>query len=1054
MDEIVNLYVRWNRAFHDYFFANNDDEEIFLYVNEEVIDRIGASNNLGNHNEFLRVVLLRPNDRSCFYGTLRQRYIGYGPYARTSRSLFEFACNLIDNDIRKKIPCAYLNFIILAIYIASIAQNGHRPNLGSYLSDYLRNNIGDNGNRNNLESLFKALHGEHPEFRNYRLNEQRYVGLLKYQLVLSKAEIDGLEQALYRNGFVFSEDDSYQEIVYRIRDYVDANIRERLDESLVSEPHRKRFEDIIMNFDIEKYAASHNTEPSTRRSIGYFAHALYFGDGGDGKLILLTDVKDLSLNRNGFKIFEDPFNSLNGYNPKHVLINDSDQVSLTDISLDNDRCRITTLPNAGVYFFKRCNDAYYIETHLLTNQETFVVVRNDRNTLMQWENFCNQNNNCPISSIEDSAIVERIFGRGWIVFNAENGFNQQFYNDFVQVAQRRIYVNTSHIQMKSGIKQVDKKNVYLPNALPYFEFPVNVDSSYLTVAMNIDGLLQEENSSYALYIQENKLIIDIIDANISMDVSYDVDIYIKYESPDFSEDVNKSFSICGQEIAYNNNELFKYDIWGQYKVSLEDDEVHISGNKVLGCQEQRIAGISNNLNNLRPIGEEDMQNFYFINLLSAILFNRRNEPITNNVLKKCIRYSSTRRDINFFENENFVSTLRNLLVNSGYLCPDYQNGNTKYQAMPPTFLRIPPRVNLGNGRNTTHNGMFMLGGCYTRKFLADLCEYCKCNEISLFVKEKNANNATSAYSLLPPILLLEDSFDVNDFIEVTGNNCEYTSNDLALALMEIQPGFTAFEETLEGIEDTTFNADIQPTVDENYPRVRTSITGGYQTRKWIELSANKFASTDIRDFSWMDLYCRYKLQKPTLLYNGTGEICVPNNVHFPYLIQRAMFLMNVGQPQYRKVFISNNSLTSDDLYSTLKIYNIGTGERRLDIILSLLTNRTDYTNNPMLCPSKTVLNMEMELWTCKAKFKENPIFMTLKRTATSDYIAFSTKKKVFVNRNGSFYEVLGTPNRVLTILLENERRYRTWEQMGITFTNNILECPNPELYNIEPLEIK
>lgn len=96
-------------------------------------------------------------------------------------------------------------------------------------------------------------------------------------------------------------------------------------------------------------------------------------------------------------------------------------------------------------------------------------------------------------------------------------------------------------------------------------------------------------------------------------------------------------------------------------------------------------------------------------------------PITTQILKKCIRYAATRTNIDYLDG-CFVSRLRNLLVNSGYICPSYGK-QTLYQAIPPTFVKIPAPVNVEKKQGATY--WYMLCGCYTQHFMTDLISYCE-----------------------------------------------------------------------------------------------------------------------------------------------------------------------------------------------------------------------------------------------------------------------------------------------------------------------------------------
>ena len=48
------VYKALNDAILNNLF-NTTDEEVFLYITKEVLDKIGKQNGLGNHNDFLEI---------------------------------------------------------------------------------------------------------------------------------------------------------------------------------------------------------------------------------------------------------------------------------------------------------------------------------------------------------------------------------------------------------------------------------------------------------------------------------------------------------------------------------------------------------------------------------------------------------------------------------------------------------------------------------------------------------------------------------------------------------------------------------------------------------------------------------------------------------------------------------------------------------------------------------------------------------------------------------------------------------------------------------------
>ena len=1041
----ISEYIKWNSALYHHFFSNeNDDDEIFLYVTKDVINKIGTEEKLGTVSDFLNVVCMPKNQRAAFYSELYHLYVTGGrlpkvPY--TDSSIFRFATCLIDEDINKHIPCAFLNFIILAVLIVSEAQSNDISAIGKHLSSYLINKIGDSGSRDALEDLFEALNYLHPSFKNYSLTAQRYVGLLKYQLVLSDKQIEKIKESLYRNGFEFDDDTSYSEKVLRIIDYVDDDIKQLLKVSLNSIPHQKRIDDIINNFDPEDYAATHS-HVGQRKIVGTFVHCLYFGDD-DNRLVLLTDVRNTPLNRDGYIIHSEYIDFIGPYNPHHVLKNGKDKVIIENHHVSTDTCSIRSIGNDGIVFFKRYNDIYYIESHSLCDSDTFIAVTDKK--LSKWKAWAEQHTN-QYFEVEAENVLP-ILGSNWHLFNS-SGFDSPFYKETIEVDGRKIQVNKSQIVMKGGIIPNNKKNVYLSNALPYFEFPVKIDIDKLSIYVNINNEIADENKDYQIFISDgNKLVIDVLDNTLSSRNSHEIDIQLEYKSEVFKGNYHAAFSICGQEIKYAHENLFKYDKWSQI---INEDTIsnqYISGNIVHGGVTESLRGVATNLLNLFPLVDQEFPSFYFINLLAACCYMNEGRSITSRVLEKCIRYSATRTQINYLSDDKFVSRLRNLLVNSGYICPSY-SGRTLYQAMPPTFIKIPAPPILEGKRGATF--MYMLGGCYTRHFITDLMRFCESHQIDIKIKKLSSSISSGALSLLPPIILLDNKFDPCLFISETKNLCEYNKGDLALEMLNILPSIKDYQQTLSPIVGE-MNIKLLEADGNKFPRIRTSIAEGYNRSQWLETKENTYLQPKVREYAWMNLFCRFKQNRPMLLFNTTGDISFPENIHLPYLLQRALFIMNIGQPQYQKVFICNNNITENPLYARIKTYRIGTGQNRLERIVTMLTNGRCDSANALIRHSCNIRNYTIELWTRKERFSHLPKYILAIKQSTSIYEALAYGSSVYINKGGKFTRVDGGPNQVFTKLMTNRG---TWEQLGIRFYEDTFNCPLKEDYFVEKLDIK
>ena len=1060
MNKLIDQYVSWNKVFEDYFFhRQGSEEEIFLYVTKDLIDELGNKNGLGGCDKFLKMILMTKETRSTFYAELLFRFVGNYRIKTNNASILESAsANLINQNLYRHLPCAFLNYIVLVVLIVSEAQSDSVTAIGNHLSRYLRDHIrGENGRREYLEMLFDELHRLYPNFKNYNLVPgQRYIGLLKYQLVLSVNQIERLKESLYKNGFTFDEDLTYNEKVSKIYDYVDDDLKTLLISSLDSEPYRKRFDDILSNFDAEVYAESHQ-QLKERTYLGRFVHALYFGDG-DYRLVLLTDIKDITAHDNHTSIESERYDSLGGYNPKHVLYDGLDKVYIRDYKLSTSSCNITSLGNKGVVFLQKYNDDYYIETRMLSERETYILVKDQSSIKQSWNRFVSNNIDRRIEQIPLTEDIFNIFGRGWLVFISDNGFISQYYKDTLSIGTKKGVLSKPIITMSGGIIPNNKKNVYLSNALPYFIFPVNIDRQGLKLSINLDDKTLHEGVDYDVYIQDYKnLIINLKKYDFYNDISSIIDIDIDYKSERFTQRLTQSFSICGQSVDYKQEELLMYNKWGEL-ITDKDDSAILTGFNVKCAELQPMRGVSLNIEPECVLDLDHLLPFYFINLVSATCFMTENKMITNNVLQKCIKYTATRTRVNYSADLNFISRLKNLLVNSGYLSPSYVRGCTRYQANPPTFIALP------SSKGGNQDRFYMLAGCYTQKYLVGLVNYCREHEIEIYLQKKNEINASAAYSLVPPIILIQSKFDPHSFMEETKCLCGYNDDDFALSLLTKVPSIAEYEHTLREIDEDMFNIDLEPlnNSEENlFPRVRNSSAKDFTRSRWIELERGHYAASSVKDYAWMELFCRYKQNKPIFVSSRNGKLYIPDNIHLPYIVQRVLFIMNVGQPEYLKTFILNNQISDlnhEPLFTKVKMYSIGVNSERLSTFIQVLTSKNIYNENSLvqLTEGNPSLYYQIDLFTrsfVNISHKEPKYYLTLTDKSKNRVIAYANSKSVYVLEDNHYYKVHGTPNEIFSLLVDFRKRIYNLEDHGIVRTDEIVSLPDFDHYQKETIEL-
>ena len=55
-------YYNWNKALLNYYFENENDQEVILYCDEEIINKIGSDKKIGNIEDFINVCLPNTKD--------------------------------------------------------------------------------------------------------------------------------------------------------------------------------------------------------------------------------------------------------------------------------------------------------------------------------------------------------------------------------------------------------------------------------------------------------------------------------------------------------------------------------------------------------------------------------------------------------------------------------------------------------------------------------------------------------------------------------------------------------------------------------------------------------------------------------------------------------------------------------------------------------------------------------------------------------------------------------------------------------------------------------
>ncbi len=960
LEQLKGLFVNWNNALLSYFFPEdlNEEDEVCMYIDRDIIEEIGRQNGLGGYDDFLQIVMLPVDDQISLYKLIWETYFrGTRMPDRTRRilnnrnyNLFRFATIYIDNYLYRYIPCPFLIYMAFAILMGSECYNENQNHLGTYITERLRTAFPrHDNNRQGLEDLFYELADCYPQFRAEKLTKHPYVGLIRYQLGLTKPQEETLKKAMYSADI--SDDVPYIYWVEIIRHYVDDPVGNLLEISRNDAVLRRRISDLRDSFDPSVYELSHREEDV--RSEGKFVLAIYEDEytAENDRLVLLTDVNNKTISNGQLKIEKGTIDRLGEYaeyNINHILIGNGDRAEMKKYTIKSEEYSISSETLGNIVTFSRCNSNYLIQTkYPHKGNETYILVKHNHED--EWQHWKEQRGFPCIKKETNEERVRQIFGPNWDMYITSD-------IEYAKTDNNKLSTVDS-IVMDGGIRLHGK--LYLITALPYFEFPEPINVDNLNVFIKIGDQHIEENNYTYIIVDQNKLVIDLVGVEADNHAKR-VKIELEYTREDQHRlEFQENFSIISQDVRYEEEDLFKINLWGD--LATDDNSPYMKGVKVYnGSYKEMPIGTHIYQNNSVDLNVQDRR-FYLVNLIAAVCCMKEGFSITENQLKKCIRYAATRFDVNISSNTNFYTKIKYLLINSGCINVDLEHN--KYQPVPPTFLKTAVGID-------PNQNLFMLLGSYTQKFLSDLKAYCNENNVGIYLHTIN-NEDSRGEELMPPVILLGHNFDPEEFEEWTNSQfLYYGDEDIAINIMNSLPSMNDYDQTLTYVNNDVFNTNLLPPDSGEFPRVRKSRATGNGSSTWIEERENEFHRVTIRDKAWAELYCRYRRQVP-ICTKEYLRLRFPTNLHLPVMMQRALYILNFGIPKKEKVFICSNTDSSQVYYNVIKRYDIK-DTARSDEMSSIEHVLTENGNANVIRDFNNSSHYKIFLWSNQSKQSRNP----------------------------------------------------------------------------------
>lgn len=1088
-------YFLWNKGLVDHFFTKSK-REVLLYVDNQLLEEIGKIKGISAEDytqDFLSCVehfcanynyyicpKSEPNaDKVCQHTDCK--YYSTNPYSclksndrldvlavanHISSKRIRYYEKYKDEDghirIRKsdgKHATTYdIPFFAIVIYVILKFDNGTTQewrNVGKNIAPRSMHYI--------LE-LWKRIHDYcerfDPDASMYDSNNREYndyAGRILYHLPLSATTRNKILDAIFKSGaWKWSNSKTFPELIGLIENsLMDIKANEELRNMLhacysqndYNGISARKVQTVIDDFDIDVYESNleerkRSADYRNTKISGEFALGIHFPDDENSEcsIVLLTTVQQ-SVNEKGFCIKEEKSDSnLDGYNTSFVRFSGSKSVELKNYSLVNSRYNITPINTGKVIFFYEYNKDLFIQTRMLKPAKSYIIAvqKGEENNFEAW---CKNNGNSPVQWKEEDTCD--LFGNAWIVVFNDGKLNGQYYSLQRNLAGVAV---PSEIVMKGGIKH--SGNTYLINALPYFELPVDCKQNDIKVYLNLNGKCLQEDDDYSCIFVSNKLIVDIKDMPILTTERAYIDVCIEYEGTNrFCDSIN----VCGQAICYDSSHSYKYDRFG---LATDDVNAVYWGNNIADNHyREDVRGVYEiALKSFESISDE----LYFTNLVAACCYSTEHYDITHAKFCKCVSYAATRLNIDI-QKEGFISNVKQMLSNAGILNVDYST--RKCQAIAPSFHRVPFSKNHVQGTQ-----LYMLTGCYTRAFVADLLEFCEIHNVGIFSMKSTYQRDEE--KLLPPVILVEYNFSPEDFCKEYGQQCDMTGNcDFSLSLLRIIP---TFEEISAKFHFKHCNSDLflrglEPVFGENYPRIRKEQRLKIPRNRYIEKQDRNFAKIDNGMIAWASIYCHHEINRPMVILQKDGnKVYLPMALKLPNYVERALYLMNLGMPRIQKVFVCGSS--GDTNYSLFNQYNLY-DNTRCKMLASMLTG-ADINEPNNIVRYGVCSKMKMELYRSYLNGKKYvDMYLVLKDAI--GILAIAHNHKVYLNHNGIFYRMESkTINEAMTFLIRESWAFAPGGQSigfakggGTTFetvirlTNEILETPSFSNFNKESIII-
>ena len=285
MTNAYERYSAWNKALYGYYFNNDSQQEVVLYVDDDVLTEIGQNNPLINEDlgtktypqHFVFSTCIKRDDRIYF------------PKISSDKDDYPSFYKLVLRSTKRRprehsIEC--LGFTVLLIYLYQKEGRTEKR-----ISQYLARTIGDRSfSFDIIDTLWKSIENHDDRFVSDSLadgTQQPYAGRLKYHLVLSKRYTKTFLDLLITHQLRWDEQqESFGDFInHKVWRHLSGDLLDVLGPALNDLIKRPFFESLIRHCD---YSSSSSID-GIKRDLLFVYHRKWSGGAYAESLYLRSD---------------------------------------------------------------------------------------------------------------------------------------------------------------------------------------------------------------------------------------------------------------------------------------------------------------------------------------------------------------------------------------------------------------------------------------------------------------------------------------------------------------------------------------------------------------------------------------------------------------------------------------------------------------------------------------------------------------------------------------------------------------------------------------------